>query len=255
MGDRFNLDEALAWGTLPRLTELADDEDRSAFLRAYANTYLREEVLQEQLIRKLEPFQRFLPIAGQTSGSVVNYSRIGRDVGAAPQTVESYFHILEDTLLGFFVPAFHRSVRKQERTSPKFYLFDPGVMRALARELGVAVKPSTYAYGRAFEHFVVQEINRLRTYHREDDRLFYYQTHGGLEVDMIIERVGETLAIVEIKSARRVREDHLRHLIKIAPDLAPCRPMCLSLDPHPKKIGPVECLPWQHRLAALAYGS
>ena len=247
----FDLDSALEWGTLPGLTDLEGEEGKREFLRAYAGTYLREEILQEGIIRRLEPFQRFLPVAAQTSGSVLNYSRIGRDVGAAPQTVENYFHILEDTLIGFFVPAFHRSIRKQQRKSPKFYLFDPGVIRALARETSIRLKPSTYAYGRAFEHFVIQEIHRLCSYRRKDDELFYYQSHGGVEVDLIIDRPGLPTAAIEIKSTTRVRDDHIVHLAKIEKDLAPCRAMCLSRDPNPKKITNVECLHWSEGLAEL----
>jgi len=254
LGDSFSLEHALEWGTLPRLTELGDPEDRREFLRAYASTYLREEILQEQLIRKLEPFQRFLPVAAQASGNVLNYSRIGRDVGCAPQTVESYFHILEDTLVGFFLPSFDRSVRKQQRKSPKFYMFDLGVMRALNRELGAPLNASTYAFGRAFEHFVVQEIHRLCSYRRKDDRLFYYQTHGGLEVDLIIDRPRRPLAAIEIKSTRRVREDHIAHLARFERDLGACQALCLSLDPNAKKIGNVECLHWREGIAALELG-
>ena len=100
-------------------------------------TYLKEEIVAEQIVRRLDPFRHFLEVAAQSNGSIVNYANIARDVGADPKTVLSYFGILEDTLVGFLLPAFHRSIRKQQRSNPKFYYFDTGVKRSLDRTLGV----------------------------------------------------------------------------------------------------------------------
>ena len=118
-------------------------------------------------MRKLDPFRRFIEIAAQCNGEIINFTNIARDVGADTKTVQSYFEILEDTLVGFLLDPFHRSVRKRQRQAPKFYLFDPGVRRALDRTLTVELKPGTYAYGRAFEHFVVVEALRLSAYRAE----------------------------------------------------------------------------------------
>ena len=124
--DSFVLDDALRWGTLPGLFSLDADEDRRAYLRAYALTYLKEEIVAEQIVRRLDPFRQFLEVAAQSNGAIVNYANIARDVGADPKTVITYFSILEDTLVGFLLPAFHRSIRKQQRVNPKFYFFDTG---------------------------------------------------------------------------------------------------------------------------------
>ena len=258
LGESFIMQQALEWGTFPALLQFEHAEDRRSYLRAYTDTYLREEVLQEQLIRKLGPFQRFLPIASQCSGTVLNFAKIGRDDGAAPQTVENYFHILQDTLIGFFLPAYHRSIRKQERQGSKFYLFDLGVMRAFSRELDIPLKPGTYAFGRAFEHFVIQEIYRLCSYRRPDDLLYYYQTHGGLEVDLVIDRPGQALAAIEIKSAAMVTAEHVRHLNEFVRTLSEAEAFCFSLDPHPRRIGRVQCLHWEeglNRLGLLSGGN
>jgi predicted AAA+ superfamily ATPase len=111
---------------------------------------LKEEIWNEQIIRKLEPFSYFLEVAAQMNGRVLNFSKIGRDIGVDTKTVQSYFQILEDTLLGYFLPSFHRSVRKRQLTNPKFYFFDTGVKRALERSLTVPLLPQTYAFGEAF---------------------------------------------------------------------------------------------------------
>ena len=73
-------------------------------MRAYALTYLKEEIVAEQVVRRLDPFRHFLEVAAQSNGMVVNYANIAKDVGADPKTVNSYFSILEDTLVGFLLP-------------------------------------------------------------------------------------------------------------------------------------------------------
>jgi uncharacterized protein len=251
LGESFRLDDALQWGTLPGLQRFISAEDKKEFLKAYTSTYLKEEILQEQLIRQLRPFQRFLPLAAQSSGTILNYSKIARDVGAAPPTVEAYFQILEDTMIGFRLPAFHKSLRKQERLSPKFYLFDTGITRALSRQLDVPVTPHTYAYGQLFEQFVLLEIIRLSSYQRRDDEFTYYTTHGGLEIDLVIDRASEPTVFIEIKSTTQVMDDHLDHLKSLRKEFPKASYFCFSLDPIPKMKDSIHCLPWQDGLKAL----
>jgi uncharacterized protein len=251
IGGQFSLHEALQWGTLPKLLEYTNSDDKKEFLRAYANTYLKEEILQEQIIRNLEPFQRFLPIAAQMAGKVINYSNIALDAGTSVPTIQSYFQILEDTLLGFTLPQFHESIRKRQRSNPKFYFFDSGIQRALSDELNVSINPRTFQYGHFFEHFVINEINRLQSYYRKDYRLSYILTAAGVEIDLIIERPGLKRAAIEIKSTTQVRKGDLRGLLSLGRDIPHCDLYCFSLDPIPKVIEGIHCLPWYAGLEEL----
>ncbi|MBN2317696.1 MAG: ATP-binding protein [Acidobacteria bacterium] len=251
IGGSFNLQEALEWGTLPRIFSLATKEDKAAYLRTYSHTYLQQEIISEQLIRKLDPFRRFLPVAAQASGTVLNYSKIARDVGTSTNTVQSYFEILEDTLIGFKLEPFHRSVRKRQSGSPKFFLFDTGVQRSLARLLNVPLVPSTYAFGVAFEHFVINEIMKLNGYLNADYECSYLRTKDGVEIDLIIERPGEKLALIEIKSSRSIRPEHVAPLAKIARDIPGSDSYCFSLEKISKTIGSVQCMHWEAGLRRL----
>lgn len=255
LGEHFALLPALQWGSLPQVFALGDAE-RTDYLRTYVNTYLKEEVQMEQLVRNLPPFRAFLEIAAQCSGTVINYSKIARDIGSDPVSVKSYFQILEDTLLGFSLPAFHRSVRKQQRKGPKFYFFDLGVIRALERSLHIPLQPATYAYGRAFEHWVVQECYRLNHYYKLDWALAYLLTKERVEVDLIVERPGEPIRLIEIKSTSRITPDDTRSVARIARDMPGALALCLSNDPQPRVIDEVHCLHWQKGLRqALALSS
>ena len=253
--DAFDLDDALRWGTLPRIFSLDVDEDRRAYLRAYALTYLKEEIVAEQIVRRLDPFRRFLEVAAQSNGAVVNYTNIARDVGADPKTVITYFSILEDTLVGFLLPAFHRSIRKQQRVNPKFYFFDTGVKRALDRTLDLPLNPGTYEYGTAFEHFVLTQIVHLSQYRHPDWRVSYLRTGAGVEIDLIIERPGLPTALIEIKSAERVDERDVRHLTRFTGDFPEPLALCISRDPTCMQIDGVRCAHWREALEELSLSS
>jgi predicted AAA+ superfamily ATPase len=235
-------------GTLPGLLRFTTDDERKAFLRAYALTYLKEEVWAEHLIRKLDPFRRFLGVAAQCNGEIVNYSNLARDVGSDHKTVCSYFEILEDTLLGFHLEPYHASVRKRQRQAPKFFLFDTGVARALSGTLNVDLVPGTYAFGKAFEHFVLLEIVRLSDYLCSDFRFSYLRTKDGAEIDLIVERPGRPTALVEIKSTDRVDERDTRELSRFLPDFPGAEAFCLSRDKARKRMGNVLAVPWREGL-------
>ncbi|MBT9555904.1 MAG: ATP-binding protein [Myxococcales bacterium] len=247
----LTLEETLRFGSLPRLLHLTAEADRIEFLRAYAATYLKEEIVAEQVVRKIPPFRAFLEVAAQSSGKVVNYSAIARDVGSDPVTVKSYFDVLVDTLIGFTLEPWHESVRVRQRTAPKFYIADLGVRAALARRLEQPVTPRTYAFGDAFEHLVIAETIRLASYARRDWTFAYLRTKDDAEIDLIIDRPGLPRACIEIKSTDVVDPLAANKLARIARDIPNSEHFLLSLDPVPQVIAGVRCLHWTDGLAAL----
>lgn len=248
LGGQFGLTEYLKWGGLPKIYSFSSDVEKQTYLKTYVYSYLKEEIVSEQIVRRLDPFRRFLEIAAQGNGEILNYTNIARDVGVDTKTVQSYYQILEDTLIGFFLQPYHKSVRKQQRHAPKFYLFDLGVKRALDGTLALDLPPNTYGFGKAFEHFIIGECHRLNDYLRKDYRFYYLRTQNQLEVDLIIERPGLSTAIVEIKSSAQVDERDTKTIRLFLDDMKPADGFCLSLDPTPKQIDGVRCLPWQKGL-------
>ena len=232
----------LEYGSLPRLLHLEEDRDKVDYLRAYATNYVQQEIQAEQWVRKLDPFRRFLGVCAQMNGKVLNHSLIGRDIGADSTTVKSYYEILEDTLMGFELPAYERSIRKQQRKAPKFYLFDTGVKRALEKTLDVHLKPSTSAFGEAFEHWVILELRRLHDIRCRDFKWSYLLTKDGLEIDLICERPGRSTLLIEIKSTTTIREDHASSLQRIAPSFPGAEFLLLSRDQIPRTFGSVRAL-------------
>jgi predicted AAA+ superfamily ATPase len=247
LGDDFVLSETLNWGSLPRIFSLQDFEDKVDFLKAYATTYIKTEIQEEQWVRNLEPFIRFLPIAAHMNGKPLNYSSIARDVGAEVPTIKSYFEILEDTLLGFFLHGYNKSVRKQLRLAPKFYFFDLGVKKALHKTLDVSLHPQTSEWGFAFEHLVVCEAFRLNEYYKTDYSFSYLQTKDGFEVDLILEKPAQKPLLIEIKSAEKV---HSQDFSKFANFVAEIKGIgyVLSNDSSARMESKIKYLPWKKGL-------
>ena len=207
----FSLDEALHWGSLPKLYSLHSQLEKTRYLRTYVQTFVKEEIQQEQIVRKLEPFRLFLEIAAQCSGKIINSSKIAKEAGIDTKTVQSYYDVLESTYIGFYLPAYHKSIRKSQTQKPKFYLFDNGVKRALDRTLDSKLTPKTSIYGEMFEHWVIQDVFRLNSYFEKDFRLSYLQNTNGLEVDLILSKGNQT-HLIEIKSSDSIDETEVRKL-------------------------------------------
>lgn len=244
----FELEDAMRWGTLPKIFALESEDLKRDYLDSYAQLYLKEEVWAEQLVRNLPPFRKFLETAAVNFGKIVNLANIARDVGVDPKTVQSYYSILEETLLGIHLDAYHSSVRKRLRQAPKFYFFDNGVARALARMQSVVPKEGTNYYGELFEQFIVNVFHMTNGYEKRDYRFSYLRSASGAEIDLVVERPGRPLALVEIKSTERVREDHLRGLENFAPDFPDADLYLLSRDPNSMRFGRINALPWQRYL-------
>ena len=249
LSDQFDLESALRWGTLPKIFSLEGDAEKGEFLRAYANTYLKEEISNEQAVRRLSPFRRFLEVAAQCNGKIINYANIARDVGVDDKTIKEYFSILEDTMIGFFLESYHNSFRKRLVEKPKFYFFDSGVVRALTRQLSVLLTPKTVAYGNAFEHFILLEFIRLGSYFQPEYRFSFIRTIGDVEVDLVVERPGRPLLCIEIKSSDSVNETDIGAFSRITKDIPNCEAIVLSQDRFMKKFDHVVCYPWKQGIA------
>jgi len=209
LGSTFSLDKALEIGCLPVLWQ-SKDEDYSEFLLSYTETYLREEIAVEGLVRNIGPFSHFLDIAAASDGETVNYSNIARECGVSVKTVQQYYQILEDTFLAYKLPAWHKSRRKQLIGHPRYYFFDTGVTNALCHTLGQKLNP--VVKGRRFEQFVITQLLAFIHYRKLDYQLYYWRTNHGAEVDVLICRGNKMLCALEIKSSRSIIKEKLTGL-------------------------------------------
>lgn len=201
LGERFDIDTAVETGTLPKiyLARMEEGKEKAAaWLRSYITTYVKQEVQAEALTRNIGAFQRFLAVAAQSNGQVIEYANISRECSVPASTVKEYYQILEDTLLGRFLWPHDRSERKKAR--PKFYFFDTGVVRALQNRL--SDPPTPAEYGVLFETWLVNELVRCRDYlGKECTFSLWRQRHH--EIDMLISDGRGPRFAVECKTGKQ----------------------------------------------------
>ncbi|QQR79804.1 MAG: ATP-binding protein [Deltaproteobacteria bacterium] len=119
--EKFSRENILHYGSLPSIILEPKDSQKKGLLRSYVETYLREEIQQEASTRNIPAFARFLELAGFENGHILNWSNIAREVGVHASTIKEYFQILQDTLLGFYLDPYSKSVRTKIVSHPKFY--------------------------------------------------------------------------------------------------------------------------------------
>lgn len=195
----FRLDRYLRYGGLPHIADSPEPEEE---LHAYVQTYLREEILAEGLIRKLPPFSRFLQTAALMNGSLINYAQVASDTEVPAATIREYFSILEDTLVGFPLEPWTASKKRKAIQTAKFYFFDTGVAHTLAGTK--YLERNSNLYGISFEHFLGMELRAYLSYSRSKKKLTFWRTTHGAEVDFLV----DDEAGIEVKAtARRSQKD------------------------------------------------
>jgi len=243
----FSLLRALNHGLLPR-HYLA--QEPGSLLEAYVGDYMKEEIMAEAATRNIPAFSRFLEVAALSNGEIVNFQNIASECGVTAPTVKGYFQILEDTMLGAWIPAFRKQMKRRVILSPKFYFFDVGVVAHLTRR-GM-VRENSELFGKAFEHFLILEVLAHARYSGLNYPVQYWRTASQFEVDLILGQ-GETA--VEIKATPLAQDHHLKGLRAFREEYqAKC--LLVSQDPHPRKTaGGILILPWRDFLGRLWAGN
>ena len=239
IGRPFDLCRMLNHGYLPR-HYLADAPARP--LRAYVESYLKEEALLSGLTRSLRAFSDFLTAVALTDAELVNYATVARECGVSAPTAREYFQVLVDTRLGRFLPAFTKRPKRRVIGAPKFFLADVGMVNTLARR--GALTPGSELFGKAFENWIFHELTAASHYRERYMELAYWRLASGIEVDFI---VGDVRCAIEAKEASRITSDHLKGLRQLAVDQPGVRRRVVaSLEPSPRVTEDgIEILPWR----------
>ena len=210
IGREFDLKRMLNHGYLPVVYQ---SDNPKSLLNSYVADYLKEEVVAEGLVRNLPVYSEFLNMAALADAELVNFSTIARDCGVSSHTIKGHFQILEDTLLGRWLPAFTRRPKRRVIAAPKFYFADVGVVNHLARRGDL--QPGSELYGKAFENWVFHELCAHNSYSNAFAKLAYWRLPSGIEVDFI---VNDMELAIEAKATAKVTADHLKGLREVARD-------------------------------------
>jgi uncharacterized protein len=242
----FNLIKALNNGLLPR-HYLAGNAKK--MISSYIGNYLQDEIAAEAKIRNVQSFSKFLEAAAFSNGEMVNYSNIASDCGVSPPTVKEYFQILEDTLIGRFLPSYQKKPKRRVITAPKFYFFDLGIVNYLLKR--GEIQFGSEIFGNAFEHFIYHEIYTHSRYSGLEYPIHYWRTASQIEVDFIL---GNNEVAVEVKSTSNASARHLKGLKSFAEEYKTKQLILVCNEPLPRLVEGILILPWKVFLERLWAG-
>jgi len=236
----FDLNRVIESGLLPSIYFSGNP---GADLKAYAGTYLQQEIVAEGAARNIPAFSRFLGVAAFCNATIVNFTNVANDAQVARTTVYEYFDILKDTLLLHELPAWRQSKKRKPIASSKYYFFDVGILATLQ---GREFRPRTPEFGEAFETYLMHELICYRDYVSEEP-LSYWRSTSGFEVDFII---GDHTAI-EVKAKQNLSPVDLKSLNALSEEKKLKRYVCVSMEPRRRRIGDVIVLPYKEFLEEL----
>lgn len=243
----FDLLRALNNGLIPR--HYLSDRPH-LLLEAYVGEYLQEEIAAEALTRNIPAFSRFLEVAAFSNGERVIQKNIASECGVSAPTVKEYFDILVDTLIGDFVPAFQKRPKRRVIQVPRFYYFDIGLANFLLKRKEIV--PKTELFGKAFEHFIYQEIKAHSNYSGLKYPIAYWHTASGIEVDFVL---GDHEVAIEVKGVDQVTGQHLKGLKAFQEEYKVKKNLVVSLDSNPRLLdNGIVVLPWKNFLSKLWSG-
>lgn len=234
----FDVMRAINHGMIPRHYLAQNPNVLWRRMQAYITVYLREEIKAEALVRNLTTFNKFLEVAAMTDGEMVVWKNIAQDCGIDSKTVKEYFSILEETLVGYMIPAYTKKVKRNIRQAPRFYFFDLCIPNYLLGRKHL--QQGTADFGHAFEHLMIQEIVAYLGYHFIDGGLSYWHTYSELEVDAIL---GDAIVAIEFKSCTEVQSRHLNGLKAFKEEHPNCRSIVVSMDERSRMLQGFEILP------------
>lgn len=219
----FNVPGIFTTGSLPQALLGADV---ISYLHSYVETYLQEEIKAEALTRNIGGFARFLEIAARQNGQVTNVSNIARDAMVNRLTVQGYFEILIDTLIGYWLEPWRLKRSTKQVAHPKFYFFDPGVVRALSGRLPYPPLPEEL--GVLMETFILNEVRAYISYQKLYYPVHFWSSHDQVEVDLFCETKKGFVAI-EIKSSVTWQNKFNKGLKRIRDEIGKSKVECLGV--------------------------
>ena len=238
----FDLHRAINNGMLPRHYLVTNPSKR---IQAYIGDYLQQEIVAEAIVRHLDAFTRFLQVAALSNTEIVNYTNIAQDCGVSAKTVKEYFTILEETMLGFYLPAYTRVIKRKLIQSPKFYYFDVAIPNHLLHR--IPLQQGTDIYGHAMEHLIIQELRAFLSYtFGEDKTMSYWRTlDNKYEVDALICDASSHLVevAIEVKSTNHVVSGDTKGLKAFSEEHPDTKLILLSMEENPRMLNGIEIWP------------
>ncbi len=201
-----SVNEQIWRGFLPEANAL-DLDWLPDFHRAYMRTYIERDARLLADVGDWQQFGRFVQIAAALTAQEINHSKLGRELGITPQTAQRWLATLRGTFQWLEIPAYHGNTIKRVSSKHKGYLADTGLACTLQAISSPRVLSGHPLAGPLFETAVVAEINKLSESLIVRPMLHHWRSHGGAEVDALMERDGVFYPIEVKLGSRPSRQD------------------------------------------------
>lgn len=194
------LNEFLFRGTYPYATKLPLEHLETFFL-SYIQTYVERDVRLIENIDNLSLFGNFLRLSAVTTTQEINASQLGRELGLSSQTARKWLNLLLYTYQWIELFPYHGNAIKRLSAHRKGYFKDTGLACHLMRIHSPEALVTSLKMGPLFETWAVNYIQQQLAL-ISPANIYHWRTHGGAEVDLLIERDGMFYPI-EIKCKSR----------------------------------------------------
>lgn len=220
-GVSHSLDEQLFYGGYPRIYK--EDIEPQRYYRDYVQTYLERDVRQIINVKDLDQFQRFLHLCAARSGQLIDYTSMGNDLGISRIKVKEWISVLQASYLVFSLQPYYDNFGKRIIKSSKLYFTDVGLLCYLLGINNASQVTHHPLRGQLFENLVILELLKSQLNRGEEPRLYFYRDNHQNEIDVLMPRGNELIAI-EIKSSKTFHESFLKTLVELQ-NLIPSQPL------------------------------
>lgn len=198
-------------GGYPEIQKIDTAMGRYLWFSSYIRTYIERDVRDIGDLRNLDGFIKMYNLLAPRSANMLNKSDIARDAGIEIKTLDNYLNLLKMVYQIYILMPYSRNISKRFIKTGKLFFADSGILTHL---LGISTKKDFMESpnkGSIFETFVFSEIMKAARYSDKPTNIFFYRTFDRKEIDFIIER-GKNIVAIEVKFSKTVTQDDFRYI-------------------------------------------
>jgi len=208
-------EEQIVYGSYPELVS-RNYEYSSEWFASYISTYIERDVRNLFNIGNLRDFQKLIQLLAARCAQELNLSQLSNELGVSVKTVQNWISVLEASYIIFLLPSYYRNLGKRIVKRPKLFFYDTGLICYLTGTINKYVLEKGPLSGAVFENYIVSEIRKSNLHHNRDDKLYYFRSNSGLEIDLIIEKRQQGfIEYVEIKNNSTAKYKMIGNIKKI----------------------------------------
>lgn len=176
---------------------LAHGDDSSVdWRRDFIRSYLERDVPMFAPRMPVQTLGRLWTMLAHQQGSLLNQARLAASLGVSAPTVTRYVDLMVDLQLVRRLPPWSGNVGKRLVKAPKIYVRDSGIVHALLDLESWNDVVGHPVAGPSYEGFVIENLIQCAG---PRWRPYFYRTHDGAEIDLLLERGGQPEMAIEVK--------------------------------------------------------